>query len=173
MWVMVLAPGKPIYAHRHPEAVLSGVYYVNTPAWVHGDAGALRFRDPRAQTDDALEGWNWFGLGADAKVAPTAGDMVIWPGFLEHFVAASPAAEHDAAVVGVPDGQPSAADQGVLSSYRISVSFNLVVDHDHDHEHDHDNDHDNDNDNDNDNDHDNEEEAERPQQQWGLRRAAP
>merc|ERR1712217_282925 len=77
--------------HKHAAAVLAGAYYVRAPPQLVGTqmsgtiAGALKFRDPRQQTG-ALEGSEWFSMGSDVQVAPQEGLLLLWPGWLDHYV---------------------------------------------------------------------------------------
>ena len=100
IWINVLDPGGAHSGHIHPHSVLSGAYYVDTPA----GASALKLEDPRhpmmmaapPRAEDAPEQERTF-----VYVAPEAGDVLIWESFLRHEVA------------------PNAAKKP-----RISVSFN-------------------------------------------------
>lgn len=103
IWINVLAPGGAHSGHIHPHSVLSGTYYVETPA----GASALKLEDPRlplmmaapARTQDAPEAERTF-----VYVAPKAGDVIIWESFLRHEVPANAARKP-----------------------RISVSFNYAL----------------------------------------------
>jgi uncharacterized protein (TIGR02466 family) len=103
IWVNILPEGGSHTSHLHTNAVMSGTYYVVVPE----GSGALVFEDPRhammmaapprkAQAPRAMQTY--------ASVAPKAGTMLLWQGWLRHEVALNRA-----------------------SAARISVSFNLVI----------------------------------------------
>lgn len=100
IWINVLAPGGAHTGHIYPHAVLSGTYYVDTPA----GASALKLEDPRhalmmaapPRREDAPEAERTF-----VYVKPEAGDVLMWESYLRHEV------------------MPNAAKRA-----RISVSFN-------------------------------------------------
>lgn len=102
IWINVLAPGGVHTGHIHPNSVLSGTYYVETPS----GASALKLEDPRhplmmaapPRTEDAPEAERTF-----VYVAPSAGDVLMWESFLRHEVT------------------PNAAKKP-----RVSVSFNYA-----------------------------------------------
>lgn len=100
IWINVLDPGGVHTSHIHPHSVLSGTYYVETPA----GASALKLEDPRLpmmmaappRAEDAPEAERTF-----VYVAPSAGDVLMWESYLRHEVT------------------PNAAKKP-----RVSVSFN-------------------------------------------------
>ncbi len=85
IWINVLDPGGVHTGHIHPHSVLSGTYYVETPA----GSSALKLEDPRlplmmaapARTDDAPEAERSF-----VYVEPRAGDVLMWESFVRHEV---------------------------------------------------------------------------------------
>ncbi len=85
LWVNVLAPGGAHSGHIHPGSIISGTYYVDTPA----GASALKFEDPRLpmmmaappKRADAPEEARPF-----LYVAPKAGVLLMWESFLRHEV---------------------------------------------------------------------------------------
>ena len=104
IWLNVLEPGGHHAAHIHPNAVVSGTYYVEVP----DGASAIRFEDPRLplmmaapprRTRAAREAQTFVSM------APKAGTLLLWESWLRHEV------------------PPNAAD-----AERISVSFNYRLD---------------------------------------------
>jgi uncharacterized protein (TIGR02466 family) len=85
IWINVLEPGGVHTGHVHPHSVLSGTYYVSTPA----GSSALKLEDPRLplmmaappRAEDAPEDQQTF-----VYVEPRAGDVVLWESFLRHEV---------------------------------------------------------------------------------------
>lgn len=84
-WAMVMRDGDHTVLHDHGEAHWSSAYYLDA-----GDAdlarfpasGALAFVDPR-RGGRALPGLD---AGATFEVRPRAGMLVIFPGWLQHYV---------------------------------------------------------------------------------------
>ena len=74
--------------HNHADSLLSGVIYINTPE----GSGDLIFRDPRpiAASNKLIKNAN-----STFKVSPKAGLSVLFPGYLEHWVAPSRTREND------------------------------------------------------------------------------
>jgi uncharacterized protein (TIGR02466 family) len=85
IWINVLEPGGAHSGHIHPHSVLSGVYYVDTPA----GASALKLEDPRlplmmaapARDEQAPEAERSF-----VYIAPAAGEALLWESFVRHEV---------------------------------------------------------------------------------------
>jgi uncharacterized protein (TIGR02466 family) len=86
--------------HNHPNAMLSGVYYVKAQA----DCGELALLDPRKQANVMLPGFSErTPLNSPLqRFAPEVGRLVIFPSWLEHGV-----------------------DQNLSDEDRISISFNI------------------------------------------------
>ena len=78
-WANVLFDGGFNKVHDHGEYTWSGVYYVD-----HGEAGddpnngILEFIDPRSGVAEAMK--------KVVRIQPTAGGLVIFPGWLKHYV---------------------------------------------------------------------------------------
>ena len=97
--------------HNHPRAYLSGTYYVRVPAQNapregRSDLrpGCLSLYDPRATVNmNAIKGDPY--INPEHTINPTAGLIVVWPAFNNHFV------------------HPNLAQQS-----RVSVSFNVMLD---------------------------------------------
>ncbi len=85
IWINVLESGGVHTGHIHPNSVLSGTYYVDTPA----GASSLKLEDPRhpfmmaapPRAEDAPEAERTF-----VYVAPAAGDVLMWESYLRHEV---------------------------------------------------------------------------------------
>lgn len=103
-WANVSWKGSYNKPHIHPDAMWSGVYYVDagsSPA-DQPDSGMLEFLDPRPGIDILkIPGMPYSGT---YRIEPVTGMMVLFPGWLYHFVNAY---------------------QG--ESFRISVAFNVRV----------------------------------------------
>jgi uncharacterized protein (TIGR02466 family) len=88
LWVNVLRPGGAHSSHIHPNSVLSGTIYVETPK----GSGALKLEDPRLPSMMAAP-----PRRADAPdtqkrfvyLQPTPGAVFIWESWLRHEVAAN------------------------------------------------------------------------------------
>lgn len=108
MWAIINPPGSYNRSHIHPRAHLSGVYYIQTPP----NCGALDFTDPRTEalvnpplvTAEAQKDPN---VWSKVALAPVAGRLVLFPGWLYHAVGPN-----------LSGAKGAAAD-------RIIVSFNL------------------------------------------------
>lgn len=82
-WAMVMRPGDSVMVHDHADAHWSTAYYVDAgDAPPDGLAGALAFVDPR-RSGRALPGLD---AGATFHVRPRTGMLVIFPGWLQHYV---------------------------------------------------------------------------------------
>lgn len=88
-WINLNRSGHENLLHCHPGCFLSGTYYVKTPAGMQG--GEIVFRDPRGPAVAMYEtpGFDlpWVGSGGGIPLTPTAGQLVIFPAWLEHRVA--------------------------------------------------------------------------------------
>ena len=90
LWVNVLRPGGAHSGHIHPNSVLSGTIYVETPQ----GSGALKLEDPRlpsmmaapARRPDAPEAQRRF-----VYLTPAPGAIFMWESWLRHEVAANAA----------------------------------------------------------------------------------
>lgn len=84
-WMNANPPGGFNAPHTHPGAHWSGVYYVSQPETEDGTSGMIEFLDPRTDLP------NWRLLQAPAfrlkrKLRPAAGEIVIFPSYLVHWV---------------------------------------------------------------------------------------
>ncbi len=109
-WANVNRFGDYHDPHNHPHAYLSGTYYVRVPKdhealETRGDVrpGHISFYDPRGTVNmTAIRGDPQ--IEAEYTVRPEAGEILLWPAFLYHFV------------------HPNLSREP-----RVSVSFNVVL----------------------------------------------
>jgi len=87
-WINANRAGDRNVLHCHPGCFLSGTYYVTTPRDMKG--GEIVFRDPRGPAVAMYEtpgiDLPWVGSGAGVPFTPTAGQLLIFPAWLEHRV---------------------------------------------------------------------------------------
>ena len=144
-WFSVHRNGSAHAAHAHADARFAAVYYASVPP----GSGALVFTDPRSISTADLA----FGKSEEDAAPrvlqppfagntfvhrPRAGDLVIFPGWLEHEV--KPSLFEDAAGGGGGGGSGSnggesktrtsgsgdgSRDDGDGGGYRVSFSFNI------------------------------------------------
>lgn len=96
--------------HNHPHAYLSGTYYVRLPEGMEKletrkdvRPGCITFYDPRYGANmTAIKGDPY--IEAEYTVRPEAGQILLWPAFINHFV-----------------------HPNLSKSLRVSVSFNVVL----------------------------------------------
>lgn len=101
-WMNANPPGGFNAPHTHPGAHWSGVYYVSQPEIEVGNSGMIEFLDPR--TD--LPNWRILNAGAfrmKKKLRPQAGEIILFPSYLVHWV------------------YPNEADEE-----RVSIAFNAT-----------------------------------------------
>jgi uncharacterized protein (TIGR02466 family) len=95
-WAVVNGKYGSNQFHRHPHAIISGVYYVQTPE----KCGALIFRDPRPvaamMAPPITQRSPWTELSRAYQ--PQAGKMLLFPSWLEHGVAANESDEDRIAI---------------------------------------------------------------------------
>lgn len=108
-WANVNAKGDYHNLHNHPHSWLSGTYYLDVPVQPSStgrddlNPGSISFFDPRGAANmTALRNDGQFD--PEYRRFPEAGELLLWPAFLHHFV------------------HPNMAD-----TPRISISFNVVV----------------------------------------------
>ncbi len=95
-WFTKTAHNEYSHAHSHGQADLAGVYYFKT----NGQDGSLIFNSP---SRDAGNSFLFEHLGTPAVYEPRAGNIVLFPGWLEHSV-----------------------NTNTTDNIRISLSFNIV-----------------------------------------------
>ena len=85
-WAVCYRAGHTQGLHVHPNANVSGVYYVAAPpsALAPGDAGKISFYDPRPRATMAQLPFQV----TRQRIAPVPGDMYLFPAWLEHSVSA-------------------------------------------------------------------------------------
>ena len=84
-WVNVNPPGGYNGPHQHTNAILSGVYYVDVPRGPSEKGGAIEFLSPHPVR--LLGGLLKADMFAErVHLQPKAGDLVIFPGQLPHWV---------------------------------------------------------------------------------------
>lgn len=87
-WINVNRAGDSNVLHCHPGAFVSAVYYVQVPAAMQG--GEIVFRDPRGPAVAMYEtpeiDLPWVGNGIGLPFTPAAGQLLIFPAWLEHHV---------------------------------------------------------------------------------------
>lgn len=109
-WANVNRRGDYHDPHNHPHAYLSGTYYVAVPEPAPAPdnrpdvrPGAITFYDPRSFANmTAIRGDRQ--IEAEFTHRPEAGDVLLWPAFLMHFV------------------HPNLSDEK-----RVSISFNATL----------------------------------------------
>ena len=85
-WAVSYKAGHTQGLHVHPNANVSGVYYVAAPPATlePGEAGKISFYDPRPRATMAQLPFQ----ATRHRVAPIPGDMYLFPSWLEHSVSA-------------------------------------------------------------------------------------
>jgi uncharacterized protein (TIGR02466 family) len=103
-WANILRTGQYHGVHCHPNAFWSGVYYVAGNRAPPGErlAGRLELIDPRPAAAMVHSDDTW--LSGRMLINPAAGQMVVFPAWLQHYV------------------HPVAGDEP-----RITVAFNAMV----------------------------------------------
>jgi len=110
-WANINRQGDYHNIHNHPHSYLSGTYYVKVPD-IKSAAGsrddlnpnAISFYDPRTQANmNAIPGDGQ--VDPEHRLLPVAGQILLWPSFLMHFV------------------HPNLGEEE-----RISISFNVLTD---------------------------------------------
>ena len=84
-WVNVNPPGGYNGPHQHTDAALSGVYYVDVPKGASPKGGAIEFLSPHPVR--LLGGLVKAEMFVERMhLQPKAGDLIIFPGQLPHWV---------------------------------------------------------------------------------------
>ena len=78
MWANILKKGQYHLLHSHNEHTMSGAYYLQVPV----NSGRIYFKDPRPQTNSWTQ--KFIDKGNMRFYNPVAGDLFMWPSFLEH-----------------------------------------------------------------------------------------
>ena len=85
-WAVIMRPGDVNLTHVHPDAKVSGVYYVHVPPGGGRNSpkeeGAIVFTDPRPRAE-MNPVTNQIG---DIVIKPEAGTMLLFPAYHQHSV---------------------------------------------------------------------------------------
>ena len=81
-WVNMHDRGGFNFLHMHDNVLLSGCYYVRVPV----GSGKLVFRDPRPGVLNSPFKGDAANACKEVKLAPSAGLLVLFPHWLEHYV---------------------------------------------------------------------------------------
>lgn len=81
-WVNMHDRGGFNFLHMHDNVLLSGCFYIRVPA----GSGPLVFRDPRPGVLHSPFKGNGANASKDVRLAPSAGLLVLFPHWLEHWV---------------------------------------------------------------------------------------
>ena len=76
-WITVMPPGECYMMHTHPNAILTGTYYLSTPE----NSGDLAFIDTQEIAIDPVN-----GKAKIINVPPKEGNLVFFPAYLMHEV---------------------------------------------------------------------------------------
>lgn len=76
-WITVMPPGERYLMHTHPNAILTGTYYLSTPE----NSGDLAFIDTQDIALDPIA-----GTAKIIKIPPKEGNLVFFPTYLMHEV---------------------------------------------------------------------------------------
>jgi uncharacterized protein (TIGR02466 family) len=101
-WANINGTGKAHPRHNHPNCILSGVYYVQTPP----NGGDIIFHDPRPQAGifvPAIKEATPHNI-AQRFVEPAEGLMMLFPAWLEH-----------------------STEPNTSMGERLSISFNIMI----------------------------------------------
>lgn len=86
-WANISRTGGYHSLHNHPGSCWSGVYYVETgggPTAEHPNSGVIDLLDPRPFTEMTFTPGEPYGQ--KYSIRPEPGTMLVFPGFLYHFV---------------------------------------------------------------------------------------
>jgi uncharacterized protein (TIGR02466 family) len=98
-WINMHDRGGFNFSHMHEDSLLSGTFYLSIPA----GSGQFVFRDPRPGVIHAAVKGAVPNGHADVHLTPSAGLLVLFPGWMEHYV------------------EPHGSDEP-----RIALSFNAI-----------------------------------------------
>lgn len=76
-WITIMPPGENYVMHTHPNAILTGTYYISTPP----NSGDIAFIDTQ---DIALDPVS--GTAKIIRIPPKEGNLVFFPAYLLHEV---------------------------------------------------------------------------------------
>ena len=81
-WVNIHDRGGFNFQHMHDGALLCGTFYLQVPE----GSGALVFKDPRPGVLNSYAKGNGSNAYKDVQLRPSAGLLVLFPHWLEHYV---------------------------------------------------------------------------------------
>ncbi len=81
-WINMHDRGGFNFSHMHEDSLLSGTFYLSIPA----GSGQFVFRDPRPGVIHAAVKGAVPNGHADVHLTPSAGLLVLFPGWMEHYV---------------------------------------------------------------------------------------
>lgn len=76
-WITIMPPGENYLMHTHPNAILTGTYYISTPL----NSGDIAFIDTQEIALDPIS-----GKAKIIKIPPKEGNLVFFPAYLMHEV---------------------------------------------------------------------------------------
>lgn len=92
MWFNINPPGGYQGRHHHAKNLLGGTYYINVPE----NSGKIGFFNPNMfayyNNQDPREK---FLLITDFDIQPSNGDLLIWPGWMDHEISANNTADQN------------------------------------------------------------------------------
>lgn len=81
-WINIHDRGGFNFQHMHEGALLSGTFYLQVPE----GSGVLAFKDPRPGVLNSLAKGSGANAYKDIQLRPSAGLLVLFPHWLEHYV---------------------------------------------------------------------------------------
>jgi uncharacterized protein (TIGR02466 family) len=76
-WITIMPPGENYLIHTHPNAILTGTYYISTPL----NSGDIAFIDTQDVALDPVA-----GTAKIISIPPKEGNLVFFPAYLMHEV---------------------------------------------------------------------------------------
>ncbi len=76
-WITIMPPGENYLMHTHPNAILTGTYYISTPP----NSGDIAFIDTQEIALDPVS-----GTAKIIRIPPKEGNLVFFPAYLMHEV---------------------------------------------------------------------------------------
>jgi len=76
-WITIMPPGENYVMHTHPNAILTGTYYISTPQ----NSGDIAFIDTQEIALDPVS-----GTAKIIRIPPKEGNLVFFPAYLMHEV---------------------------------------------------------------------------------------
>ena len=85
-WVNVNGPGAFNAPHAHGGFHLSGCYYVSVPQSAKGRSGYIEFLNPAGAVTTLEDGFSQRAMRLAHRIQPQAGQLLIFPAYLRHWV---------------------------------------------------------------------------------------